>query len=40
MELQASQEKFSKIFDAAPLPMLITCLTNGKFVDANPAFFD
>ncbi|WP_412030277.1 PAS domain S-box protein [Deinococcus yunweiensis] len=38
LDLQASQERFQKIFQASPLAIIMTRLTDGKFVDANPAF--
>ena len=38
LELQASQDKFAKVFHASPLPIMVTRLADGRFVDANPAF--
>ncbi|MFB9994458.1 PAS domain S-box protein [Deinococcus oregonensis] len=38
-ELQGSQERFSKVFDASPLAIIITRLRDGQFVEANPAFY-
>jgi len=38
-ELRASQERFSKVFEASPLAIIITRLRDGQFVDANPAFY-
>ncbi|GGR19421.1 PAS domain S-box protein [Deinococcus ruber] len=38
IDLHATQERFAKIFEASPLPMLITRLSDGRYIDANPAF--
>ncbi|MFC3834110.1 PAS domain S-box protein [Deinococcus rufus] len=38
LELRASQERFQKIFQASPLAIVITRLSDGKFIDANPGF--
>lgn len=36
--LALSSERFSKVFDCSPLPIVITHLTDGSHVDANPAY--
>ncbi|ULH18237.1 PAS domain S-box protein (plasmid) [Deinococcus sp. KNUC1210] len=38
LDLQASQERFSKVFEASPLAIAITRLRDGQFVDVNPFF--
>ncbi|WP_412029780.1 PAS domain S-box protein [Deinococcus yunweiensis] len=37
-DLQDSQERFLKVFEASPLAITITRLQDGQFVDTNPAF--
>jgi PAS domain S-box-containing protein len=37
--LQKSEEKFLKAFHGNPLPMAITTIDEGRFIDANTAFF-
>jgi PAS domain S-box-containing protein/putative nucleotidyltransferase with HDIG domain len=37
-ELRASQERFSKVFEASPTAILISRLRDGQLVEANPAF--
>jgi len=37
-ELLASQERFTKVFEASPLAITVTRVRDGHFVDVNPAF--
>jgi PAS domain S-box-containing protein len=37
-ELRASEERFSKAFQASPIPMAILRCTDGHFLDANQSF--
>jgi PAS domain S-box-containing protein len=37
-DIKASEEKFSKIFQAGPSPMALTDLGTGKYIDVNEAF--
>ncbi|GHF45548.1 PAS domain S-box-containing protein [Deinococcus metalli] len=37
-EAQASQERFSKVFEASPMSIIITRVRDGTFIDANSAF--
>ena len=39
-ELRASEERFSKAFQASPIPMAILRCTDGRFLDANQSFLD
>src|SRR5215471_21673609 len=36
--LKVSEERFSKAFNANPMPMAITTVEGGRYVDANPSF--
>jgi len=38
--LRASQERFRKFFHASPLPIAISTLEDGQFVEANDAFWN
>jgi PAS domain S-box-containing protein len=38
--LRSSQERFSKAFHSSPAPMVISTLTDGRFIDANRRFLD
>ncbi len=38
--LRKSEERFFKIFHAAPLTTTFTCLADGRFVEVNDAFLD
>jgi PAS domain S-box-containing protein len=37
-ELRSSEERFSKAFNASPVPMSITSLGEGRFIDVNESF--
>jgi PAS domain S-box-containing protein len=37
-ELRQSEERFSKAFGASPIPIAICTRSEGRFIDANPAF--
>src|SRR6185295_17666592 len=37
-ELRASEERFSKAFQASPMPLAILKCDDGRFVDANKSF--
>jgi PAS domain S-box-containing protein len=39
-ELRASEERFSKAFQASPIPKAILRCTDGHFLDANQSFLD
>ena len=38
--LRSSQERFSKAFRSSPAPMVISTLTDGRFIDVNRRFSD
>jgi len=38
--LKVSEERFSKAFNANPMPMAITTVEGGRYVDANPSFLE
>ena len=38
--LRSSQERFSKAFHSSPAPMVISTLTDGRFIDVNRRFLD
>jgi len=35
-----SEERFARIFEKSPMPITLTRLTDGKFIDANEGFFE
>ncbi|MEW6183015.1 MAG: PAS domain S-box protein [Bacillota bacterium] len=39
-DLRLSEERFRKVFDASPNPILITVLESGRIIDVNQAFLD
>ena len=39
VELRASEERFRKVFQASPVAIIITCLDDGRVIEANEAYW-